>query len=107
MGSKYWAAPQPLSSSAHEDPHNGPLGADIKPLRTLLLTASGWVNRHQQQVIEYLVEEIREFTAHNHLELIHQGIGNELIEGTASGGVGAMRRNERLGGRLSYYDRAA
>jgi len=31
--------------------------ADLHPLRALLLTVSGWVNRHQQQVIEYLVEE--------------------------------------------------
>ena len=33
--------------------------ADIFPLQLLLLTVSGWVNRHQQQVIEYLVEENR------------------------------------------------
>ena len=33
--------------------------ADIFPLRMLLLTVSGWVNRHQQHVIEYLVEENR------------------------------------------------
>jgi putative transposase len=31
--------------------------ADQHPLRALLLTVSGWVNRHQQHVIEYLVEE--------------------------------------------------
>ena len=31
--------------------------ADIFPLQLLLLTVSGWVNKHQQQVIEYLVEE--------------------------------------------------
>ncbi len=29
------------------------------PLQVLLLTVSGWVNRHQQEVIEYLVEENR------------------------------------------------
>ncbi len=29
------------------------------PLEVLLLTFSGWVNRHQQEVIEYLVEENR------------------------------------------------
>jgi predicted transcriptional regulator len=27
--------------------------------RTLLVTLAGWVNRHQQQIIEYLVEENR------------------------------------------------
>ena len=33
--------------------------ADLHPLRTLLLVASGWVNRHQQDTIAYLVEENR------------------------------------------------
>ena len=33
--------------------------ADLSPLRLLLVTVAGWVNRHQQQVIEYLVEENR------------------------------------------------
>ena len=33
--------------------------ADYYPLRTLLLTVSGWVNREQQRTIEYLVEENR------------------------------------------------
>jgi hypothetical protein len=31
--------------------------ADLSPVRLLLVTLAGWVNRHQQQVIEYLVEE--------------------------------------------------
>ena len=31
--------------------------ADFSPLQVLLVTLAGWVNRHQQQVIEYLVEE--------------------------------------------------
>ena len=35
------------------------MAADIYPLRVLLLTVSGWVNRQLQQVIEYLVEEHR------------------------------------------------
>ena len=33
--------------------------ADSLPLRLLLATLAGWVNRHQQQVIDYLVEENR------------------------------------------------
>ena len=33
--------------------------ADSYPLQMLLLTVSGWVNRHQQDVIAYLVEENR------------------------------------------------
>ena len=31
--------------------------ADLSPLQVLLLTLAGWVNRHQQHVIEYLIEE--------------------------------------------------
>jgi hypothetical protein len=30
---------------------------DVYPLQVLLVTLAGWVNRHQQHVIEYLVEE--------------------------------------------------
>jgi transposase InsO family protein len=33
--------------------------ADLYPLQVLLVTLAGWVNRHQQQVIECLVEENR------------------------------------------------
>ncbi len=32
---------------------------DVYPLQVLLVTLAGWVNRHQQHVIEYLVEENR------------------------------------------------
>src|SRR4029450_11820698 len=32
---------------------------DLYPLQVLLVTLAGWVNRHQQHVIEYLVEENR------------------------------------------------
>jgi hypothetical protein len=33
--------------------------ADIYPLQVLLLTVAGWVNRHQTDVIAYIVEENR------------------------------------------------
>jgi hypothetical protein len=33
--------------------------ADLSPLRLLLVVLAGWANRHQQQIIEYLVEENR------------------------------------------------
>jgi putative transposase len=33
--------------------------ADLYPLQVLLVTLAGWVNRHQQHVIEYLAEENR------------------------------------------------
>jgi len=50
---------------------------------------------------------LREYVEHYHLERNHQGIGNELIEGTSSTGGGEVQRRERLGGLLSFYDRAA
>jgi hypothetical protein len=30
--------------------------ADLSRVRLLLVTLAGWLNRHQQEVIEYLVE---------------------------------------------------
>jgi len=33
--------------------------SDVYPLQVLLVTLAGWVNRQQQQVIEYLLEENR------------------------------------------------
>jgi putative transposase len=33
--------------------------ADVSRLQVLLVTLAGWVNRHQQHVIEYLEEENR------------------------------------------------
>jgi hypothetical protein len=35
--------------------------ADLLRLRLLLLTLAGWVNRHQQPVIDCLVEETASF----------------------------------------------
>lgn len=32
---------------------------DFSPLQVLLVTLAGWVNRHQQHVIEYLLDENR------------------------------------------------
>ena len=37
--------------------------ADLFPLQVLLVALSGWVNRHQQHVIEYLIEENRVLNA--------------------------------------------
>ena len=45
--------------------------ADLYPLQVLLVTLAGWVNRHQQHVIEYLVEK------------------NRVLKGQLEGGRGA------------------
>ena len=39
--------------------YNPGMKADTYPLQVLLRTLSGWVNRHQQDIIAYLVEENR------------------------------------------------
>ena len=39
--------------------------ADGYPLQVLLVTLAGWVNRHQQRVIEYLVDENRVLGRHS------------------------------------------
>jgi putative transposase len=36
-----------------------PMIADLSPLRLLLVSLAGWINRHQHHVIEYLMEENR------------------------------------------------
>jgi hypothetical protein len=56
----------------------------------------------------HLRRTIVEYVEHYHLERNHQGIENELIEGApATCTVGRIRRHPRLGGLLSYYERAA
>ncbi len=43
--------------------------ADTHALRFLLLTFSGWVNRHERDLIEYLVEENRILKDHPSLAI--------------------------------------
>jgi hypothetical protein len=56
--SEYWAEPYPDNSRTVAR-YDRPMSADLFPLRLLLLTLAGWINRHQQQIIEYLMEENR------------------------------------------------
>ena len=51
---------------------------------------------------------VEEYTAHYHLERNHQGLGNQLIDGhVESEPVFEIECNERLGGILRSYHRAA
>ena len=43
--------------------------ADLSRVRLLLVTLAGWVNRHQQEVIEYLVEDLKEQLSGRRLQL--------------------------------------
>jgi transposase InsO family protein len=50
---------------------------------------------------------LTEFVEHYHRERNHQGLDNRLIEGNAPRGrIGRIARRSRLGGLLSYYQRA-
>jgi transposase InsO family protein len=56
----------------------------------------------------HLHRTIAAYVEHYHRERNHQGMENELIEGTpATSAVGRIRRRPRLGGVLNYYERAA
>jgi putative transposase len=49
---------------------------------------------------------VAEFVVHSHRERNHQGLRNQLIDGVARQ-EGTIRRRQRLGGLLNYYERAA
>ena len=59
--------------------------------------------------VSHLYRIINEYTTHYHLERPHQGLDNELIERSGTGGIanGTIKRKERLGGLLNYYYRDA
>jgi transposase InsO family protein len=51
---------------------------------------------------------IAEFVEHYHRERNHQGLANRLIAGTpVADSPGLVRRRQRLGGLLNFYERAA
>ena len=52
---------------------------------------------------------LKEYTAHDHGERNHQGLGNELIEpgGEVGKAIGDIECRERLGSLLRYYHRRA
>ena len=56
----------------------------------------------------HLRRTIEEFVAHYHSERNHQGIGNVIpFPARGSPVTGAIRRRERLGGLLNFYERTA
>jgi putative transposase len=57
--------------------------------------------RHFQQTVS-------EYVVHYHQERNHQGLGNRLIDGIVPNrGRRRIRRRQRLGGLLTYYERTA
>ena len=56
----------------------------------------------------HLRRTVEEFVAHYHSERNHQGIGNVIpFPARGSPVTGAIRRRERLGGLLNFYERTA
>src|ERR671919_1353184 len=64
---------------------------DFSPLRLLLVTLAGWVNRHQQQVIDYLVEENR---------VLHEQLGGRRVRLNDDQRRRLAARGQRLGRRV-------
>ena len=96
--------------------------AGIRMIRTPFLAPN--CNAHAERFVRSIKEEcldrmipngerhlrrtLAEFVAHYHRERNHQGVGNDLIDHLPRQRAGGpIRRRQRVGGLLSYYDRAA
>ncbi|MCP3915283.1 MAG: hypothetical protein GY711_06990 [bacterium] len=64
--------------------------ADIYPLRVLLLTVAGWVHRHQQHAVEYLLEENR---------VLKEQLGGKRLRLTDDQRRRLAAKGKRIGGR--------
>src|SRR5262245_57638946 len=64
---------------------------DSLPLRLLLVTLAGWVNRHQQHVIDYLVEENR---------ALREQLRGRRVQLTDDQRRRLAAKGQRLGGRV-------
>src|ERR687891_2426622 len=64
---------------------------NLSPLRLLLVTLAGWVNRHQQDVIDYLVEENR---------VLRQQLGGRRVRLNDDQRRRLAARGQRLGRRV-------
>ena len=95
-------------------------------LQFLILTMAGWLNRRQQDQIEYLREEnrilreqhsdrplrliVNEYVEHYHHERNHRGLDNRLLSEPPPPPPKPdvdVRRGRRVGGLLNYYYREA
>jgi transposase InsO family protein len=97
-------------------------GAGIRVVQTPLRAPNA--NAHAERFVRSIKEEcldriipigqrhfrqaVAEFVAHYHHERNHQGLGNALIDGQMRRPTAErIRRRQRLGGLLNYYERAA
>jgi len=56
---------------------------------------------------KHLRKILAEFVDHYHRDRNHQGLGNKLIVPVQMNDEGPIRRRERLGGILNFYERKA
>jgi hypothetical protein len=77
--------------------------------RTLLQVAGVQLLRLVPLGERHLRAVLREFVEHYHAERNHQGLGNVIPfpSRDSASSVGGIRRRERLGGVLSFYERNA
>ena len=95
--------------------------AGIKPIKTPYQAPNA--NAHAERFVRSIKEEcldrmilfgeehlrrvLDEYLEHYNHERNHQGIGNALIDAPPPAGDGLVQCNERLGGLLRFYRRAA
>ncbi len=78
-------------------------------------TAEHWVRSIKTECMNRIIpfgftsleRSVNEFVTHYNQESPHQGIGNELIDGSKDSGTGEVITDEQLGGLLKHYHRAA
>ena len=95
--------------------------ADVKPIMlpakspNLNAYAERWVRSVKQECLSKLIlfgegplqRTLSQFTAHYHLERNHQGKGNQLLTPRVASDGRKIRCQQRLGGLLKFYARAA
>jgi transposase InsO family protein len=77
--------------------------------------AEGWVRSCRQECLSQIIpmgekhlrKIVAEFVDHYHHERNHQGLGNQLIAPIQMNHERPVRRRERLGGILNFYERQA
>lgn len=87
-------------------PKSSNLNADAE--RFILSVRSECLNRIVPLGEGHLRRTLAEYAKHYHLERTHRGLGNSsIVPPTTTTGDGPVVRHQRLGGMLSFYQRAA
>jgi transposase InsO family protein len=82
-------------------------GTNAKAERFVRSIGEGYLDRMILFGEGHLRHAIEQYLAHYRRERNHQEIGNEMVEGSVRAGDGSVECDERLGGLLERYWRAA